>query len=189
MSLIIGLTGQKGSGKGTFVELVRAALPDVRVVRIASSDILKETLRTWDIAPSRKALQDLAIIMNAHFGEGTLSHAVEARIAQTDAEVIIFDGIRWAADERLVRSFPNNLMVYVHADLEIRFARTKARGEKSDDMTATREQFVAEESAKTELLIPEIGARADVHITNNGTREEYEKEVARICAEIIRPKL
>jgi hypothetical protein len=41
----------------------------------------------------------------------------------------------------------------------------------------TYEQFAEEEKAPNELLIGEIGAKAGVKITNDGTIEDFEKKI------------
>ena len=53
MSLIIGLVGEKGSGKGTFMEQLKRLAPRMIIRRIASSEILSETLAIWDIERNR----------------------------------------------------------------------------------------------------------------------------------------
>ncbi len=177
MKLIIGLVGENGSGKGMFIDLLKEIAAPKNVVRIASSDLLNETLNVWDIERTRRALQDLAIIMNGHFGDGTLSHAVEKRIKETKGDIIVFDGMRWPSDVEMLKTFPHTLLVYITADLKIRYERTKKRKEKVGESSTPFEQFLIEEKIKTELEIPSIGAQADAKIENNGTVEEYRKKI------------
>jgi len=180
MSLIIGLTGEKGSGKGTFLEFLKTCTPNKKIVKIASSDILKETLKLWDIEQNRRNLQDMALVMDNHFGKGTLTHAVQKRIEATKADIIIFDGIRWKSDVAMIRSFSNNLLIYVTADTKVRYERTKARSEKPDEAEASFEKFTEEEKVGTEIDIPAIGKSADATIDNNTSLEAYKKSVEEI---------
>jgi hypothetical protein len=69
MKLIMGLTGDKGAGKGTFIEFLREVAAPKKVVRVGSSDVLSDTLALWGIPKTRRALQDLAIVMNGHYGD------------------------------------------------------------------------------------------------------------------------
>ncbi|MEN9649828.1 MAG: hypothetical protein RL094_795 [Candidatus Parcubacteria bacterium] len=188
MALIIGLVGQKGSGKGTFIDLLRDIAPDKKIVRVGSVDVLKETLALWDIPQNRRNLQDLAIIMDQRYGIGSLSHAVQLRIEQIDADIVVFDGIRWDTDVAVLRSFNQNFLVYVTADVKTRYTRTKTRHEKVGEDTTTYEQFVEEEKVATELKIADIGAVANVKIDNGGSLDEYKTQVTEVYKELLEPR-
>lgn len=67
----------------------------------------------------------------------------------------------------------------------MRFERLKDRGEKIGESEMTYEQFIEEENATNELLIPEIGARADVKIENNSSMEEFDGKIKDFCQSIL----
>ncbi|MEK9185982.1 MAG: hypothetical protein AAB885_00155, partial [Patescibacteria group bacterium] len=85
-------------------------------------------------------------------------------------------------------SFNNCFLIYITADLSYRYHRSKDRGDKSGENTATLEQFMEQERAKTELWISQISSRADFKIVNNGTLEEFTAEVQKILAQILKEK-
>jgi dephospho-CoA kinase len=183
--LVIGLVGEKGGGKGTFAELLAAHAPNgTRVIRVRFSDILRETLDLWHFPPSRANLQNLSKMMDAEFGNGTLAHAMGHRIANLKADIVILDGVRWEADRLLIRSFPQNLLIYVTADSRMRYERLRARGEKSGEAAATFEQFLEEEGAIAERAIPAIAATADVRIVNEGSVEEFRRHVTAVLTRV-----
>lgn len=194
MKLVLGIIGEKGSGKGLFVEILKnicnsdhTGLGDAHfsdrifskksIASIKSSDVLAETLTLWGLPLTRSNLQQLAIIMNGKYGPTTLSDAVKNRINNSDAEIVIYDGIRWPADVEMIRSFPNNLLLYITSPVETRYERTLARNEKAGEGTATFEQFIAEEQVATETQVVEISKQADQRIENIGTKEEFEEKV------------
>ena len=176
MKIVIGLVGEKGSGKETFGNFLKVLLPRKHIDRIHFSDILVETLALWDIPKTRSNLQILAQYME-EFGKGTLSSAIKKRALKSKAEIVIIDGIRWESDLKMLKSFPKNLLVYITADLKIRYQRTKLRKEKAFEEATTFEQFMKEEKAKNEVLIPKIGYGADFKIINNATLEEFRAQV------------
>lgn len=177
MAKVIGLVGEKGSGKETFSTFFELTASPKRVLHIRFSDILKQTLMLWDIDITRENLQKLAVVMDEGFGKGSLTHAISEQIIGSDTDIIILDGIRWESDLEFLKSFQNNILVYITADLEKRYNRLVLRGEKSEEHLSTLEQFIKEEKAKNELLIPKIGKHAQVKIENNGTLEEFKEEV------------
>lgn len=182
MKLLIGLVGEKGSGKETFGRLFQELLPDKKVDHIRFSDLLKETLNSWDISTTRENLQKLAVVMKDGFGPETLSHAIYEKLLKSGADIVLLDGVRWKSDEELTRRFNNNLMVYITADLMIRYERLKKRKEKEDEEDTSFEQFMKEEKTENELLIPVIGGRADIKIENNGSFEEYKQKISEFIA-------
>lgn len=191
MKMVLGLVGEKGGGKGAFTGLLeQIALGDgLTVARYRSSDVLLETFKIWGIDPTRKNFQTLATAMDHGFGRGTLTNVMRRRIQKSSSHIVIFDGVRWRSDAFCVRGFSSHCLVYVTADLEIRYQRTKQRGEKVDEEDATLQQFIAEEQLPTEVEIPIIGASADVRIDNNGAPEELWDKVCAFYQERIQPAL
>jgi len=117
---IIGVVGEKGSGKGTFSKLLQSYLKGRETVVVRTVDVLYDTLKIWHIEPTRSNLQNLAIIMDAQYGKGTLSRAVEARIRRIKADIVVLEGVRWQSDVQMLRSFERNVLVYVTADARVR---------------------------------------------------------------------
>ena len=177
MKTYIGLVGEKGSGKDTFVHMLTGFLAHKTIGHIKSSDLLADTLRLWNLSCTRSNLQEMAIVLDKGFGAGTVTHGVYEKMKNDSSEIVIFDGIRWNTDVEMLRMFENNILIYITAPLEIRFERTKLRKEKMDESMATLEQFVAEEKIATETAIKYISKNADITINNDGTLEELQNKV------------
>jgi dephospho-CoA kinase len=175
--LIIGLIGEKGSGKETVGNFILELVGTKKAVRIRFSDILAETLTLWNLPLNRNNLQYMAIIMNQQFGAGTLTEAMRNRMKTIKADVIIIDGLRWETDIELLRSFPNNKLIYVTADEQTRYERIKARKEKIGEGSVTFDKFREEELMKNEILIPSLGKEADVTIVNDSDLEKLRAKV------------
>ncbi len=182
--LIIGLVGEKGGGKGTFTGVLREVAPGRSITHIRFRDVLQETLELWGIPATRQNLTKLAVAITSTFGEGVKAHATLRKADNVESDIVIFDGIRWQGDIEGLRKLPNNVLVYVTADPEIRYQRAKARKEKVGEGSLTFEEFMKEEHLKTELLIPQIGKTADFTITNNGTLEEFKNQVENFYREV-----
>ncbi len=182
MKILLGLVGEKGSGKGTFAALLRQRLTDASLEVFRFSDILFETLNMWHIPTTRENLQKLAVIMES-FGSGTLSRAIKERVAKSTADIVVLDGIRWESDEAVLRNYPNNHLMYIRADASIRFSRLVARKEKSGEGETTWKQFLKEEHASNEITIPQIGLRADTAVIHNGDMKNLDLQVEKFYLE------
>lgn len=178
MKLVIGLVGEKGSGKQTFVNFLKQIADDLNIRQVRFSDILAQTLLIWDIPNTRENFQKLSIAMNQTFGAETLAHAAEFNIESDSADIIILDGARRESEVEIIKKQNPSLLVYITADQKLRYDRLKNRSEKVGETGLSFEQFMKEENIETETLIPKLGAKADVKIENNGSLEEFKTEIA-----------
>ncbi len=187
--IVIGLVGEKGSGKGTVVEIFKGLQPPKSpIVHLRSSDLLLEIAKLVGVQPSevsRAQLIQLAIDLVKIFGDGCISNGMREKINRHDG-IVIFDGIRLPTDAPIVRSFQKNILLYITARPEIRFERIKLRKEKAGEEFMTYEQFLSEENLETERHIPEIGKTADVRISNNGSYSEFRSHIVRIFDESLK---
>lgn len=174
--IIIGIVGEKGAGKGTFVkffkEIYKGGVSDIRF-----SDLLKETLDLWNIPSTRENLQKIAVVMRDNFAKDSLTHAIAQRVNKLGSDLVLVEGVRWLTDEEMIRSFQGSKLIYITADAKTRYERLKKRNEKIGEDSTTYPQFLKEEKAVNETLIPKIGKRADFKIDNNGTFEDLKLQV------------
>ncbi|MBI2040218.1 AAA family ATPase [Candidatus Microgenomates bacterium] len=185
MKKVLGLIGEKGSGKQTFVNFLKeiaSASPRndgerLTIRQIRFSDILAQTLIIWDLPITRTNLQKLSIAMNATFGETALANAAKFSAEGDTAEVIILDGIRRETELELVKRMDHHILIYITADQKLRYQRLKKRSEKVGEVGLTFDQFMAEEKSKAEEKILILGKFANLKIVNNGTLSDFEKKV------------
>lgn len=176
---VIGLVGEKGGGKGTFVNILKELNPDI--VHLRSSDLLLEIAGIVGINKeqvSRKQFQELAVDLEKIFGKGCISRGMHKKISKyaDSNNIVVFDGVRWPTDVAVIQSFRKNFLVHITAPPEIRYNRLKNRNEKAGENIMTYEQFLAEEKAETERQIPIIGAKANYWIINeSATLNEFKK--------------
>jgi len=178
--IVIGVVGENGAGKSTFSKILSDSFimaPSSFISSIKSSDVLAEVLNILRQPVTRENLQKLPIALAQYFGDGFLSSAVEERMLNSDAKIVIFDGVRWPSDVRMLRTFPHNFLVYIASDLEIRYERLKNRKEKLEEKDLSLEEFKKQELSSTEVLIRQVGAAANYKIRNNGAFEEFRKKV------------
>lgn len=192
MRIVIGTIGEKGAGKETFYKLLMEVVRDNKILssleQFRFSDPLRKTLDDYDIDVTRPNLQDLASLLE-RFRRGAVTNGLKKLLELKRAKINVLDGVRWPSDEKFIRSESFNIMVYVTANADIRFERLRNRGEKAKEKGMTRKQFNKEEKAATEIYIPKIGKRADFKIINEGTLEEYKKQVQKFFDKLLKPML
>lgn len=190
--LVIGLTGKPASGKGTFPHLLYTACindnyyPTIGEPRF--SDALRDALELFGIPFNRANPQALAQFLRT-IREDAIAYAMKQKLEThlTSYDIVIADGIRWPYDEKMIRGFAQNLIVHVHARPELRYERTKTRKEKAGEAAKTWDEFLKEEGAETERSIDDIGSRADAVIDNNGTIQNYQRQVEDFYRRFIKP--
>ncbi len=178
--LVLGLIGEKGSGKQTFVNFLKEIAPDLNIRQVRFSDILAQTLMIWDIPNTRANLQKLSLIMEEGFGQSSLANAAKFSIEGDSADVTLFDGIRREAEMELVKKMPNSILIYISANQKLRYDRLKKRSEKVGEVGLTFEQFLKEEASKAEINIPQLGKKADIKLENNNSMEEFRSSILKV---------
>ncbi|MBI2600293.1 AAA family ATPase [Candidatus Daviesbacteria bacterium] len=177
MKKVIGLVGEKGSGKQTFVNFLKQLGPELNIRQVRFSDILAQTLLLWDIPITRANLQKLSLVINDAFGEKALANAAKFSIEGDNADIIIFDGIRRKAELNLVKRMKDSLVIYITAKQNLRYERLKKRSEKLGEVGLTFEQFIKEEKSKAEEYISALGKETDLTIENDGSLGEFKQGV------------
>ena len=178
MDITIGLLGEQGSGKSTFIQLLQECMPEEEIGCVRSSDILAESLNALGIPRSRKNYTKHVLMIEKEYGRGTLAEEVYRRLIKLPTKKRVWDGVRWTQDVRVIRRFSDSLLVYVTADVKTRYRRVKDRKDKFGEEYLTFDEFEAEEQSPTEKDIPIIGAKADLPpIENDSSLETYRQKV------------
>ncbi|MEI6378773.1 MAG: AAA family ATPase [Candidatus Falkowbacteria bacterium] len=183
--IIIGLIGEKGSGKGTVSDYLIA---HYGAEHFGTSQILKRTVSDLHLELTRDNFIKLALVLKEGFGASvvidSLIHDIED---QSKADIVIADGIRMHDDvEPFKKRYGSNFhLIYVTADMRIRYERTKLRKEKAGEDKMTWPEFIAEEARLTEVAIHEVGRQADFIIENNGIPEELTSQVEAVMKKIL----
>ncbi|MEN9558064.1 MAG: hypothetical protein RL141_433 [Candidatus Parcubacteria bacterium] len=166
MPLIIGLTGQAGSGKGTVGTYLRDTYG---ADFLTFSSYLRKTLESLALDVSRDNLVKLSETLRSTFGEDAVSRAIARDAMASSAAIVVVDGIRRIDDVvSTLQKLPHFHLVAVEATPRVRYERLTHRGENTDEMAMTWEQFQAQEQRSTEVTIPEIMAKAEIHLENSG---------------------
>ena len=175
--IILGFTGLIACGKDTASDYF-AEKYGAKQIKFSSS--MKDIMDRVYISPVRKNYQVLSKILRESFGQDLFSKVVSKDVKSLDASLIIVDGVRRIPDIDFLKDIEGFKLIAVEVAAKTRFERIKKRNEKPGDTTKTWEDFQKEDVAETEITIPDLMKQADITIDNNGTLEEFYKELDKL---------
>jgi dephospho-CoA kinase len=175
--IILGLCGKIASGKGTVVKYLEKKYS---AASYRFSTPLRDVLKRLYLETSRENMQSASQTLRETFGQNLLAKVITEDVKNDQNRIIIVDGVRRPADIEYLAKLPEFKLVYITANIKIRYERIIRRNENEDDKTKTFEQFVKDNQAEAELLIHEIGQTTDFKIDNNGGFEELYAQVDKI---------
>jgi dephospho-CoA kinase len=174
--IIVGLTGEIGSGKDTFCNYIKENYKNVFVFRF--SDALTDVLKMFFDAVKREDQQWLGALLKERFGSDILVRALIKKANSIGEGIVILNGIRAEGEEEKIKQNGGKI-IYITADQKLRWERVKIRGEKADD-DVPYEKFLEMAKASAEVQIPDIGKRADFRVENNGSKNLFCQEIKKV---------
>lgn len=176
MKKVIGIIGEMGSGKGTFIKILTSIAGLEAFGKVSTSGFLRNALSLWGLELTRENLQLLPQIMKNSFGPDTFFDAIAHEIDSQKQTIVIFDGPRFNADILYLKSKYELVLVYIETDIKTRFERIIERGEKQGENITSFEKFLEQHKAPTESEIPFLKTQATYVIDNNGDLENLEQQ-------------
>ncbi len=126
MSILIGLTGENCSGKGTVAEY----LEKKGFATVSLSDVVREALAAEGKEITRDNLVQKANELRAKFGPGILAQKALAKT--TPDKNYVIDSIRNPAEVEELKKQKNFFLIYITASPEVRFERMRSRRREGD---------------------------------------------------------
>lgn len=173
--LIIGITGGFGSGKTTATSYFAAS----GFKSITLSQFLEEEARRRGISKiTRKILQDIGNEWRRKYGAGILAKKALELAKKSSWEKIVIDGIRNLAEVVELRREKGFILLGIITSREERFERERNRKRREDlswelfNKLDRRDMGLGQK--KYGLQIKSCLEVADVKVTNNGSRAEFE---------------
>jgi dephospho-CoA kinase len=146
--------------------------------------MLRDLARRMYLEENRNNLQKISEIFRQNFSEDILSKVVHHDVKNDRHRIVAVDGVRRASDIKYLQTLPNFKLIYIEADLETRFARTKARYENSDDATKTFAEFKKDQKKEAESQIKGLKPKANCVVNNNGSLKELYVQIDKLITEI-----
>ncbi len=188
MKLVIGLAGERYAGKTTFVRILEELVKPRVFGQISYEEILRNLLRFVFTKPPQSDFPKFAAELEGHYGKGTITTTVRDSMLKASFDVMVFNGLRFNGDAEMIKdNFSPYLLVYVTAEVNIRWGRSRKPGARDGGDDVTFEQFLADERSYAEASVPQMGARADfIKIVNEGSPEDFKGQIIGFYEQYVR---
>lgn len=171
---IIVFCGLLASGKGTAAKYLVAKYG---AASFRFSSILRDLLKRLYLPDARANLQKMSQILRENFGQDILSKTIAHDADEAQNNLVVIDGARRQTDIEYLQKLPGFILVAINVDQKIRYERLVKRNENPGDSDKTFEQFVQDEKAEAEIQIPDLMKTATINIDNNGSLEDFYKQL------------
>lgn len=183
--VIIGLTGTKGSGKGTVADY----LVSKGFRYISLSDMVREEARKTYATPTAKQLIETGNRLREAEGLGVLAKKAAAKIGIEMGNFIV-DGIRNPADVEVLRQLKGFVLISVDATRKIRYERIVARGREDRpksfrEFEAIDERDLGKNELQSGQRVKDTMNLADAKIINDGSIQELQWKVDAVISKFI----
>ncbi|MDD5438152.1 MAG: AAA family ATPase [Patescibacteria group bacterium] len=172
--LIIGFVGQVGSGKGTAAHILQEKYGATIFI---FSGILTDVLNRLFLPSSRENLINMSMTLRQGFGQNVLAKTMSRQIEESNAEIVVVDGIRRLEDIEDLTTNPNFHLIEISVDPKVRFERLKKRNQKPGEAEMTWEDFLAVGQKETELTIAKVAEQAPIKLNNESDIQGLEKQL------------
>lgn len=180
--LILGITGEMVSGKGTVAKYV---CDKYGANSYKFSTILRDILDRVHLEHSRENLQNLSEVLRKTYGEDVMAKSITLDVQKDEGDVVVIDGIRRLPDIKFLKELPHFKLVYIDADMEIKHSRLLDRNENTDDANKTFEQFKRDHEGEAESQIRGLREYSQYVIDNNGSLDNLYVQVDKLIKENI----
>ena len=178
---VIGIAGMPGAGKNTIREVAR----EFGFPIVVMGDEVRAEAKRRSLDPTPENLGRIMLQIRAEEGPGTLAKRCILKIASSNSQVVIVDGVRSMYEvEEFKKALPKFKIVAIHASPKIRFKRLLRRG-RSDD-PKNWETFIERDLRELHVGIGEVIAIADHVVVNEGTMEDFRRKLRRLFGQMIK---
>ena len=178
--LILGITGELGSGKGTIAKHI---MLEHKGSVHKFSTILRDVLDRLYLEQSRDNLQALSTMLRKTYGEDIMAKGMYHDAENDENELVVVDGVRRMSDITYLKELPHFKLIYIEADMQNRYERIVKRGENPDDAKKTFEEFQKAHENESEIQIRDLKNYASHIVSNDGTYQELYAQVDEIIKE------
>jgi len=176
---VIGVVGLPASGKGEFSNIAAG----MGIPVIVMGDMIRRAVSEARLEPNDTNFGATANRLRVEGGMDAVARLCIPEIQKRSSPLVLVDGIRGDTEVALFRhQFPGFVLIRIDSAFENRLARIAARA-RSDDFTSADALRNRDEREMKWGLLPAMKS-ADLHISNEGTLEDFSHAVHALLEQI-----
>ncbi len=169
---VIGVVGMPASGKGEFSKIAAG----MGIPVIVMGDMIRNAVKEAGLEPSDTNFGATANRLRAERGMDAIAQLCVPEIRRQSAPLVLVDGIRGDTEIALFRkNFTGFTVISIDSSFDNRLARIAARA-RSDDFT-TADALHNRDTRELGWGLGNALKMADLHLKNEGTLEEFTRDV------------
>jgi dephospho-CoA kinase len=178
---VIGVVGLPASGKGEFSKIAAG----MGIPVIVMGDMIRRAVSEAGLEPDDTNFGAMANRLRAERGMDTIAKLCIPEIQKQSAPLVLVDGIRGDSEVALFRHYFSGFrLIRIDSSFGKRLARIAARA-RSDDFTS-EDALRNRDEREQKWGLDNALKRADMHISNEGTLEEFSLAVHALLERIER---
>jgi dephospho-CoA kinase len=176
---VIGVVGLPASGKGEFSIIAK----ELGIPVIVMGDMIRKAVSEAGLEPDDANFGATANRLRAEGGMDAIARLCIPEISGQTAPLVLVDGIRGDSEVSLFRrTFPGFRLISIDSSFDTRLARITARA-RSDDFTSADSLMNRDAREEKWGLLTALKS-ADIHLRNEGTLEEFARDVRALLEQL-----
>ncbi len=179
---VLAFVGAPAAGKTEAASVAR----ELGIPVIVMGDVIRAELKRRNIPLNDANAGRIATELRQREGMDAIAKRCIPYIEATGSDVVVVDGIRGIAEVEAFKERFGDLftLVCIHAPLQVRYSRLRARG-RGDD-TLSFEEFRKREEREMGWGMGEAMGSASVVIRNEGSLEDFRERVKELLHRVLR---
>jgi len=174
--IVIGVIGKNASGKDELIDyLVRRC----GLVKYSLGDIVRDIAQREERSLDREDLHQVTQEYYQRFGRDYFAHRLIGKVVAESPHLVGITGIRSPTDVDTLAGYWGDTFLLVHVQVDdplVRYHRMRER-DSARDPDQIEDFYQQEESEQAIFHIDQAIEKADMHIENNGSLEEYYQHI------------
>jgi len=184
VKLVLGVAGTIGAGKDVCTNYLKEKH---KFSVVEMGDLVREEAKQNGMLEDRETLEMFSKKRTDAFGVGYWARKAIQKVEKLNSEKVAINGVRRPVDATLPKKvFGDKFkLVFIDADIELRFKRLRARKRVGDPKTVG--EFKKQERAEWRLFdFEKVMKMADFTIKNETGLEDFHKQIDEIVSKLIK---